>query len=206
MSAKVILEQLTLRFKITVSDRLACVSLYEKLMLLIRGSSGAEGIWVFSGMTMLHNKGFPEEGGQLEVSNIAVNDKELFRATIVRLCHELGIQLNPEIELTGEHTEQPVWLAGWHQVVTGFELYRCVLAVLKKEQGEPVLIDQILADETILTWCYTPKFYMIRCKPPNIRRARKCIMGAISNLRSKGHLIESSRMYGQIAYTWLDKG
>lgn len=95
------------------------------------------------------------------------------------------------------------YYGGWRHVARGYELYGFVLKVLNRRQGEPVFIDEFLRDEGVLS-CYTPNHFMRRCNPPNIKRARQAIRGAISYLRRKGHVIESTREFGQ-AYSWFGK-
>jgi len=79
-----------------------------------------------------------------------------------------------------------------------------VLKVLKRQQGRPVPIDEFLRDEGVLS-CYTPNHFMRLCNPPNIRRARQVVRGAIGHLRRRGHIIESTREFGQTAYSWYGK-
>lgn len=103
-----------------------------------------------------------------------------------------------------EPEQNPHYWGGWHFVAHGFELYGFVLKVMKRQQGRPIPIDEFLRDEGVLS-CYTPKHFMRRCNPPNIRRARQAIRGAVGYLRRRGHIIESTREFGQTAYSWLGK-
>ncbi|MDD2696684.1 MAG: hypothetical protein PHE52_00800 [Candidatus Pacebacteria bacterium] len=101
-----------------------------------------------------------------------------------------------------EPEQNPHYWGGKHFVAQGHELYRCVLKVLKRRQGRPVLMDEFLADEGVLS-CYTPNHFMRLCSPANVRRTRQAIRGAVGYLRRKGHVIESTRgLGGQIAYIW----
>ncbi len=105
----------------------------------------------------------------------------------------------PDVE---EPEQNPHYWGGWHYVVEGHELYRCVMKVLKRQQGRPVPIDEILSDDGVLS-CYTPNHFMRLCNPPNIKRARQAIRGAIGYLRREGHIVESTREFGPTAYIWL---
>lgn len=103
-----------------------------------------------------------------------------------------------------EPETNPHYWGGWHFVAEGHELYRCVLKIFRQQQGKPVPLDEFLADEGVLS-CYTPNHFMRLCNPPNVRRARQAIRGAIGYLRRKGHIIESTTEFGQIAYSWQGK-
>lgn len=107
-------------------------------------------------------------------------------------------------DATKEVKQNPHYWGGWHYVANGFELYRQVLRVLKRQQGRPVTVDEILQDEGVLS-CYTPRHFMLLCNPPNARRARQAIRGAIGYLRRKGHIIESTKEFGPTTYSWLGK-
>ncbi len=103
-----------------------------------------------------------------------------------------------------EPKKKPRYCGGPRYVLPGRELYLCVLRIMKRQQGKPIFIDDFLREEDVLS-CYTPNHFMRCCNPPNIRRARKSIMSAIGYLRRKGHVIESTKEFGQIAYSWHGK-
>jgi hypothetical protein len=109
------------------------------------------------------------------------------------------------IEKSGLNPRSFKSLEGWRYIPRGYELYRSVLKVLQRQQEQQpdrfVLLDEFLEDEGVLS-CYTPNRLIRFCSPPDFRRARRAIRGSIGYLRKKGHIIESTKEFGQIAYRW----